>query len=108
MRSEHGKIEGDVRVEGPMQLYGMVTGNILVASHGSLQLFGTCCGNLTLDAGSEVRIDGTVSGNVLNRGGVLSIYGVVSGKVDTSAGETEIDSKSIIRGRVTDTRQPRP
>ena len=102
MRTEQGKIEGDLVLEDGLQLQGMVTGNTNVKNGGTLELRGTCLRNLFLEEGAEVQLYGTVVGSVTNRGGRLLIYGVVKGDVRTLAGETWIDPKAVIEGKVQD------
>ena len=98
MRTEQGKIEGDLRLEDSLCLQGMVTGDTHVVAGALLELHGMCCRDLSLEAGAEVLLHGTVVGSVVNRGGKLSIYGVVKGDATTLAGETVVDSNAVIEG----------
>lgn len=98
---EDGKLDGNVVVRDAFQLNGMVTGTISVAPTGRLWLNGMCCGNLIVEAGAEVELHGTCVGEVLNRGGLLSVYGKVRGGILTSAGgQTRIDENAVVRGTV--------
>lgn len=97
MTVEHGKVEGDIRLDYELTLYGMVTGNITVVHGGALMLHGMCCENLTIEKGAHAYLHGTVGGNVLNRGGHLEVYGTVGGYVHTTEdGDTFIDPDAVV------------
>jgi hypothetical protein len=100
MRTEQGKIEGDLRLEDSLTFLGTVTGDIHVSSSGFLKLKGVCGGDLSLEVGGEGLVYGVVAGNVDNRGGKLTIYGVVNGDITTSGGETNVEPNAVIGGRV--------
>lgn len=100
MKTEHGKIEGNIRVEGNLDLYGMVTGNAFVAPGGALELHGMVCQDLILAEGSVVNLYGTVSASVYNRGGDLHVYGSIGGSLHRQDGNTVIDPDAVIKGSI--------
>ena len=87
-----------MHVSDALCLQGMVTGDTAVGPGAVLELLGTCCGNLTIEADGAARIDGIVVGNIENRGGKLTVRGVVNGTVTTHAGVTEIDPAAVVDG----------
>lgn len=98
---ERGKIEGDLVLSEELQLYGMITGTISAGAGSVLWLHGMCCGDLVLGQGAEVQLYGTCAGHVFNRGGVLSVYGVVGGDIDTTnGGQTWTDEKAVVKGTI--------
>lgn len=97
MKVEHGKIEGDLRLDYDLFLRGKVTGNITIVKGGNLVLLGMCEKNIIVEAGAEAYLHGTVVGNVLNQGGYLEVYGTTGGHVDTTEdGTTFIDPNAIV------------
>jgi cytoskeletal protein CcmA (bactofilin family) len=100
MSAEHGKIEGNRRVADGLDLHGMVTGTVSVASGGWLELRGTVCRDLVLEEGSSVHRYGTVSGDVYNRGSELLVYGSIGGTLHREGGTTVIDSDAAIAGPI--------
>lgn len=79
MKTENGKIEGDVQVTDALQMNGMFTGNVEVLAGGHLILNGTACKSVTSKLGSILEINGTVAGDVVDEGGKIFIRGVVLG-----------------------------
>jgi hypothetical protein len=98
VREEHGKVEGDLLVTENLDLHGMVTRNVTVANGATLLLHGMICGDLVLEKGGNVDLFGTVGGDVTNHGGILRIYGVVSGDLYRLAGTTEIQPDAKVGG----------
>lgn len=100
MKTEHGKIEGDLRVGEEFSLFGMVRGSVFVAPQATLHLYGMMCSNLYLEPGSRVEISGMVSGTVVNQGGSLRVFGMVKGGLRHESGETVVHPKAVIKGRI--------
>jgi len=100
VKSEHGKIDGDLRVREEFALHGMITGTVIVEQSGILHLHGTVCQDLILEQGSRVDLHGMVTGNVLNRGGRLRVFGTITGALRHAAGQTLLDPKAVVRGDV--------
>jgi cytoskeletal protein CcmA (bactofilin family) len=102
MNIEHGKIEGDLRLDHPLVLHGMVTGTITVVSGGVLALHGMCS-RLVIEPGGEVELHGTVGGNVTNRGGNLQVYGTIGGLLwadNTEHGSSVVHRDAVVNGGV--------
>jgi cytoskeletal protein CcmA (bactofilin family) len=95
MRSERGKIEGDLEVKEDFALYGMVTGNILVTG-GILHLHGMCVKNLVVRSGGAVKLNGMVNGDAINEGGSLEVHGTVAGAVRTVNGTTMVSPSAVV------------
>jgi hypothetical protein len=99
VKTERRKIEGNLEVSEPLQLYSTVTGNLTVKSGGSLFLYGTCAGDLAVEKGGEATIYGTVSGNLDNRGTVKH-FGTIGGSVLPGDGTFENHADAVVRGAV--------
>lgn len=96
MRTEHGRIDGDIEVNDGFNLVGMVTGNIRVVSGGVLHLHGMCVKDITVRSGGTAKLFGMVNGNVLNDGGSLEVHGTVLGAVRTNGGKTVISPAATV------------
>jgi hypothetical protein len=88
--------EGDLVVSDETCLTGVVTGNITVTATGKLELRGVCCKNLVIDKGGTAKVYGVVNGDVANRGGELSILGVIVGRIVTGSAHTEKSSMVVV------------
>ena len=97
MAVEHGKIEGDIKLDYELILHGMVTGNITVVDGGILLLHGMCSQNLFIEKGEMVYLHGTTVGNVHNHGGDLEVYGTINGYLITESGNMLIDPDAVIK-----------
>ena len=104
MKILNGKYDGDMTIQGEVRLNGMITGSATVSEGALLELTGTVVGNLNIEPGSTVYLHGMVNRDVFNRGGMLTVFGVIQGRLVREAGETEIHSESIIRGGVRSSR----
>ncbi|HEX8323200.1 MAG TPA: hypothetical protein VF595_04730 [Tepidisphaeraceae bacterium] len=94
-----GKITGNVRVVEGGKFYhrGAIYGDLVVEFGGRVHIFGHVTGDLFVHRGAKVIHSGLVSGNANNDGGRLYIDrdGIVTGKVKTLRGETEIETKDV-------------
>jgi len=97
MKTEHGKLDSNLRLDYALSHHGMITGNIIIEADGELYLHGMCCKDLMIKKGGKAFVYGTVIGNVLNDGGYLEVYGVINGYLRSVDGETEIDEKAIVK-----------
>jgi len=96
MRAEHGKIEGNLRVAGGLDLHDMFTETVSAAPGRRLELRGTVCRDLVRQEGSSVHFQGTVWGDVDNRGGELLVCGSSGGTSHREGGTTVIDLDAAI------------
>jgi hypothetical protein len=89
-----GVVHGDLVVDRDGELTGIVQGDITVLPVGSLTLLGLCQGALTVERGARASLAG------VNRGGWLTISGVVCGALRSLAGETHIGCGARLGGGV--------
>ncbi|OZE41421.1 hypothetical protein CH259_03055 [Rhodococcus sp. 05-2254-4] len=77
---EQGKIDGSVTVVdgGDFTLQGMVTGTVVVERGGHARILGMV-GTLDVHEGAVVALNGTCTGDVVDRGGDLTVNGVIAG-----------------------------
>lgn len=121
MREERGKIQGDLVIFEPYELWGSITGNVKIMEGGKVYVRGAIYGDLDVQRGGRVHVFGNVSGNLtvhreakvihsgvlggeaLNLGGRLYIdhMGRVVGRIHTKAGETRVDPRSPSYGNHT-------
>ena len=94
-----GKITGDVRVVEGGKFYhrGAIYGDLVVDFGGRVHIYGHVSGSLLVRRGAKVIHSGLVSGNATNDGGRLYVDrdGIVTGRVKTLRGETEIETKDV-------------
>ncbi|MCT8871560.1 hypothetical protein [Shewanella xiamenensis] len=81
MKTENGKIEGDVIINDRLQMNGMFTGNVTVENGAHLILNGMATKSVTLKNGGYLEVNGMVIGDIYNHGGSLVVKGVVKGVV---------------------------
>jgi hypothetical protein len=56
-------------------------------------------GNLIAESGSRVTIHGMVNGTVINRGGNVTIFGIVKAIANGAAGAVNIEPGAMIGGK---------
>lgn len=100
MKNEHGKIDGDLRVQEEFNLHGMVTGSVRVDPRGILRLHGMVSRDLVLEPSSHADLYGMVIGNVVNRGGHLRVFGMINGALHHEAGETLVHPGAVVQGGI--------
>ncbi len=77
MQTENGKIEGNVSINGSLQMNGMFTGDVTVENGAYLILNGMATQSVTLKKGGSLEVNGTVVGAIYNQGGSLVVRGMV-------------------------------
>jgi len=97
MKVIRDKVEGETVLTEGTELLGMIVGKTTVSEDTLLKLHGMIVGDLILEKGSTVYLHGTVNGDVINRGGVLQVFGIVNGRIVRQSGETVVDSKALVR-----------
>jgi hypothetical protein len=100
MRTELGTIKGDVDVIDEFALLGVVLGSIRVRKGGVFRLIGKVSGDVVVEPGGETDLTGLVGGDAANTGGVLTVVGVVTGRLLAQAGRTRLDENAVVRGGV--------
>src|SRR5215204_372201 len=73
----HGHFDSSVVVTQDTIFHGTVTGNMTVLPGVHLELIGNILGNLFVESDATVTVWGVVSDAVINRGGVVEVYGAV-------------------------------
>ena len=100
MRTEAGKIQGDLEVTDGLILMGMVQGSVRVGGGGQLRLLGTVSGDLAVEPGGEVELVGLVRQDATNSGGNLTVVGTISGRLYAKAGRTRLDKQAVVKGGI--------
>jgi hypothetical protein len=77
MEVVHGHLLGPVTITRDTILHGTVTGDVTVPGGVHLDLLGTVLGNLLVEDSGTACVRGVVAEAVINRGGVVEIYGSV-------------------------------
>ena len=98
MKMENGKIEGDFTIDEDFELKGMITGNVKIINNSSAIIHGQISGDLIVNQGTSVLLHGQVLRNASNNGGLLEVYGMISGQLFDNAGETKIHPGASING----------
>lgn len=91
-----GRICRSIVLKESTHLMGQVEGNIVVKAGVNLQIHGMVAGDVILEKDSEVYVHGVVTGNFVNNGGLLFIFGRVTGQIEENSGKTNIDAKAQV------------
>jgi len=92
MQVVRGTLDAPLCVTDALAVHGTVAGPVRVTATAQLVLRGVCRGDLVVEPGARAEIWGIVDGNVINRGGDLRLFGIVTGYVDRAAGHTAVAS----------------
>ena len=98
MRSIHHKVDGNLRVDTDLEIFGMIDGDLTVAPGGTVHLLGMCTGDVIIEIQGHLRLDGTVIGNVTNRGGEIVVLGTIRGILREEAGVTTVAPGAVVGG----------
>lgn len=83
-----------------LELNGIATGTLVVPNGVYLRLNGTISGDLAVEEGGSAEVNGTITGSVDNRGGRVTIRGVVRGAAfGHHPGGIMIEAGAIVGGR---------
>lgn len=93
-------MEGDMKISDELTLNGSVSGTATVTTGGYLILNGMVGQDLVLEKDSKVELFGSVAGNIYNRGGELTIHGIVEGALYKNAGVIVIYPEAKIKGKI--------
>jgi len=96
MKTEHGKIDGDIEITSRLKMHGVFAGNVTIKDGGYLILHGMAAKSVYVEPGAVVEIPGMVAGDVTNNGGRLSITGTITGQLVKQAGETDVSETASI------------
>jgi hypothetical protein len=100
MRTELGRIDGDLEVVDGLVLVGSVSGSVSVRRGGDFTLAGSVSGDVLVEAGASADLMGMVGGDVRNAGGTLTVQGMVKGALRAEAGATRVDAEAIVEGGI--------
>jgi cytoskeletal protein CcmA (bactofilin family) len=98
MKEIYDEIEGDVLLNEDTKLHGMFVGMTTVSSGVTLILHGTVTKDLIVEEDSKVMLHGMVIGDVVNNGGHLEVFGMITGKLIRNRGKSIVDPKAVIEG----------
>lgn len=90
MRAVHENVEGALRIEEDLAVYGLVTAGATLRAGVRLILHGTIAGDLTVEIDARATIHGTVAGRIWNHGGKVEVFGLAQGVEDVSPRATTI------------------
>lgn len=97
MQVVHGRVEAPLLVNSELEVRGTVAGPIGVSASGTFVLRGVCEGDVVVEASGRAEIWGIVQGNLINRGGLVRMFGLVEGHVQRAGGQTSVSADSIVR-----------
>ena len=100
MKTENGKVEGDLLVSEDLNMNGMVTGNITVSNGASLKLNGMCLNNVIVEKSSHAEINGMINGDLINNGGSLDVHGSINGDINSFSGESNVSHSAHVAGQL--------
>jgi cytoskeletal protein CcmA (bactofilin family) len=101
MREERGKLAGDVAINEPYTLWGMIVGDVSVQKEGKFYLRGSIYGNLTIEEGGRAHIFGTVQGKVTVEAYAKVIHsGIVGGDLLNKGGRLYVELSSKTMGKI--------
>jgi cytoskeletal protein CcmA (bactofilin family) len=80
VRHVYHRRKGDVCVTDTLEVYGVLDGNITVATGGKLEIYGRVAGNVTIEPGGRLEHWGVIDGDLYDRGGTLDVDGRVNGR----------------------------
>lgn len=101
MREERGQVAGDLVVDGPLELWGNVGGDVTVIDGGKFYVRGSILGNLIVQYGGRVHIYGQVHGDVTVFDNTKLIHsGHIGGDLINDGGRLFVDRKAKVEGRI--------
>ena len=100
MQVIRGDFENQLHVTADLSVHGRLRAGARVAPGARLTLRGMSDGDILVERGASAELWGVVQRSILNRGGMVSIFGLVAGDVTTSEnGKTWLSPDSVVRGR---------
>lgn len=87
--------EEDIMVEEETTINAIITGNVIVKNNAVLQLYGTVTGDLVVEEGCKAYIFGSVGAKIINNG-EIEVYGEVGDEVKDTSGKAFISRKAVI------------
>ena len=101
MREERGQIAGDFTVTEPVDFWGSVARNLVVAEGGKVYLRGAVYGDVIVGFGGRCHIYGRVAGNlIVRRGGKVIHSGMLGGDAVNEGGRLIIENTATINGKI--------
>jgi hypothetical protein len=99
MQVLHGEFNGALCVTESLALHGTLRRTATVTRGAHFTLGGVSRGDVIIEKDGDAALWGVIKGSVRNRGGRVSIFGVVDGDVETTDGVTWIAPTSLVRGK---------
>jgi hypothetical protein len=99
MRQLHGKLEQPLTIDEDTAVHGMICGTTTVKDSVTLDLHGMITADLIVEMGGIAHIHGMVNGTVWNKGGQVTINGMIDSLVEEQGSLTTLGPDSIIRNR---------
>lgn len=97
MQLIHGRVESPLVVDSELEIRGTVAGPLRVTEQGAFVLRGVCEGDVVIEAGARAELWGIIEGNLINRGGSVSLFGLVYGYSQQLSGQTRVSCDSVVR-----------
>lgn len=91
-----GKHEGNLVLNGNLELTGMICGDLVVSSGCRANVDGVVTGRIIVEKDGVAILNGTVSNGLTNNGGRAEIFGYVVGGVNDISGDTIIHPNARI------------
>ena len=101
MREERGTLNGNQFISEGLDLWGTISGNVVVVDGGKMYVRGAIYGHLKVAHGGRVHIYGNVSGDLTVLEGAKVIHsGVLGGDAINQGGRLFIETTSVINGKI--------
>jgi cytoskeletal protein CcmA (bactofilin family) len=101
MREERGRVQGNVVIYEPFELWGSVGGNVKVIEGGKLYIRGAVYGDIVAESGARVHNFGRITGKVVVHQGAKFINsGVIGGDAINKGGRLYVDHMGTVNGKV--------
>ena len=99
MQVIRGDLTARLHVTEQLSVHGRLHEGAVIASGAHLLLRGISEGDIVVEPGASAELWGVVERSIVNRGGRVSVFGLVAGNVSTSDnGKTYISEDSVVRG----------
>ncbi len=81
MKSIYDVIEGNHAVNEDTNLYGVISGDVIVKQGYKFNVYGIVSGNIMLERDSSLNLYGIVSGDVIDHGAAIIKKGILNGNI---------------------------
>jgi hypothetical protein len=91
-------VKRDIIADEDVVISGILEGDVYVNKNVNVQINGIVNGNLKITSVSSIKISGTLNGDIINDGGIIEVFGVMNGKIDSENGQCFIHPDAMISG----------